>query len=107
MFLSILFGVSNISTSQSECGTQDFQQGQAPYDNNFIGGYLKPQRTDISNGLPSGQNATLNMLFVFVQFPDETTDTYEWPINNPPIFMNRILDSAWAKLDVKLATGIC
>ncbi|MBK6875901.1 MAG: T9SS type A sorting domain-containing protein [Ignavibacteria bacterium] len=94
MTLSILLCVSENSTSQSECGTQDFQQGQAPNDNNFIGGYLKPQRTDISNGSISGSDATFNMLFVFVQFPDETTDTYEWPINNPPIFMNRILDTA-------------
>ena len=37
--------------SQDQCGTQDFPYGQAPYANNFFGGYLKPQRTDYSDGV--------------------------------------------------------
>ncbi|MBL0108807.1 MAG: T9SS type A sorting domain-containing protein [Ignavibacteria bacterium] len=81
--------------SQDQCGTQDFPYGQAPYANNFFGGYLKPQRTDYSDGVyipyPQNLTATLNMLFVFVQFQDENKTSDEWPINYPPTFMDKFL----------------
>ena len=65
--------------SQDQCGTQDFPDNEAPYPNDFFGGYLKPHRTDYSNGniIPEEQNATLNMLFVFVQFQDENKNSDE------------------------------
>ena len=77
--------------SQDECGTQDFPNGQAPYVNDFFGGYLKPHRTDYDNGSPSSSDATLNMLFVFVQFQDENESSDEWPIDSIPRFMNKFL----------------
>ncbi|MEO8446577.1 MAG: T9SS type A sorting domain-containing protein [bacterium] len=89
--LSFVF--SNVLYSQNECGTLEFPNGQAPYVNNYIGGYLKPHRTDLDNGSPSQSTATFNMLFVFIQFPDETTDSDEWVRGYPPTFMNKFLDS--------------
>ncbi|MBL8008546.1 MAG: hypothetical protein JNJ56_13560 [Ignavibacteria bacterium] len=79
--INLLFAIllsSNIY-SQDQCGTQDFPDSEAPYVNNFFGGYLKPQRTDYSNGniIPEEQNPTLNMLFVFVQFRDENKTSDE------------------------------
>ena len=64
-FLISIF-ILNTSYSQDECGTQDFPNGQAPYVNEFFGGYLKPHRTDLDNGSPSQSNATLKCcLFLF------------------------------------------
>jgi M6 family metalloprotease-like protein len=74
-----------------ECGTEDFPS-EAPYSNNFFGGYLKPQRTDLSNGNYLDTVANLNMLFLFVEFTDEPDPSnIEWPGNAPPTYMNRIL----------------
>ncbi|MDZ4711066.1 MAG: T9SS type A sorting domain-containing protein [bacterium] len=89
--LSFIF--CNLIYSQDECGTQDFANGQAPYVNDYIGAYLKPHRTDLDNGSPSQSNATFNMLFVFVQFTNETTESFDWPIGQPPTFKNKFLDS--------------
>ncbi|MBV6479903.1 MAG: hypothetical protein HGGPFJEG_02709 [Ignavibacteria bacterium] len=88
-FITLVFLFSSCF-SQDTCGTQDFPQGQAPYGNNFFGGYLKPHRTDRDNGNPLS-DATLNMLFVFVQFADDSVQSAEWPIDNPPTYMNKFL----------------
>ena len=81
--INLLFAIllsSNIY-SQDQCGTQDFPNSQAPYGNDFFGGYLKPQRTDYSDGgqipYPLNLTASLNMLFVFVQFRDENKTSDE------------------------------
>lgn len=86
--ISIFWG--NEVFSQSECATQDFPSG-SPYGNNFFGGYLKPQRTDLDNGNPSPSNATFNMLFVFVQFQDEYVQSGEWPIGDTPTYKSRFI----------------
>lgn len=78
----------NTVFSQGDCGTEEYS-GQAPYGNNFFGGYFKPERTDISNGSPSQSTATFNMLFVFIQFQDENdSSSSEWQIGQPPTFMD-------------------
>ena len=77
--------------AQNECGTEDPPPGSAPYSNNFIGGYYKPERTDLNNGNPSPSWANLNMLFVFIQFPNETTGSSQWPIGQPPTYMDKFL----------------
>jgi hypothetical protein len=84
------FSLSDVF-SQDDCGTADMIPGQGPTAYNFFGGYLKPQRTDISDGAPSQSDATLNMLFVFIQFQDDTIQSGEWPLNQPPTYMNRFL----------------
>ncbi len=94
IFLLLLLCLDTNVYSQSECGTEDFSSGQAPYVNDFYGGYLKPQRTDYSDGSPSQSDATFNMLFVFIQFQDENENSDEWPKGDPPTFMNKFLDSA-------------
>lgn len=91
IFLLLLLCLDTSVYSQSECGTEDFSSGQAPYVNDFYGGYLKPQRTDYSNGSPSQSNATYNMLFVFIQFQDENENSDEWPKGDPPTFMDKFL----------------
>ena len=77
IYLILFVFLSSNVWSQDECGTQDFPNGQAPYVNDFFGGYLKPHRTDYDNGSPSSSDATLNMLFVFVQFQDENEPSDE------------------------------
>jgi len=95
--LCIFLFIFNISISdirsQEDCATTDFPSG-APYINDFIGGYLKPHRTDYSNGNYSNDNTSFHMLYVFVQFTNETDTDNEWPIGDPPNFMNDFLDSA-------------
>ena len=84
------------SLAQNECGTGDFPGGAAPYGNDFFGGYLKPQRTDYNDGViipyPQNLTASLNMLFVFIQFADDTIASGDWPLGGqPPTFMNKFL----------------
>lgn len=78
-------------SAQSECGTEDMVPGSAPYGNNYIGSFLKPIRTDRNNGNESDTSAKFHMLFVFIQFTDETIQTGDWPIGQPPTFMNKFL----------------
>ncbi len=62
------------------------------FENDFFGGYLKPHRTDLSNGNYLDTVANLNMLFVFVEFTDESDSSNAgWPANSPPVFMNQFL----------------
>ncbi|HRI86511.1 MAG TPA: T9SS type A sorting domain-containing protein, partial [Ignavibacteria bacterium] len=92
IFLFIFnFSISDIR-SQEDCATLDFPSG-APYSDDFIGGFLKPQRTDYSNGIYSNNNTSFHMLFVFVQFTNESDNDDNWPIGDPPNFMNDFLDS--------------
>ena len=77
--------------AQNECGTEDPAPGLQPYSNDFVGGYYKPERTDLNNGNPSPSWANFNMLFVFIQFPDETTNADFWQIGQPPVFMEKFL----------------
>ncbi|HAY33581.1 MAG TPA: T9SS type A sorting domain-containing protein [Ignavibacteria bacterium] len=91
LFFLICFSFPPINVfSQDECGTQDFPNGP-PVPNNFFGGYLKPHRTDLDNGNPSNSNATFNKLFVFIQFLDDTASSDEWPVGDPPVYMNKFL----------------
>lgn len=78
------------SHAQDECLVDEFII-ENHYPNNFFGGYFKPHRTDLDDGDPSPSNATYNMLFVFVDFPSETTQSGEWPIGQPPGFMDKFL----------------
>jgi len=59
----------------------------------FIGGYLKPHRTDTTNGQALPLDASLRTIIVFVQFPDENplTDNSYWPIGYPPIIKDSLL----------------
>lgn len=60
---------------------------------NFTGGYYKPHRTDSAEGQALPLTASMNVVIVFVQFPDEDTltDNSEWPIGQPPEYMNDLL----------------
>jgi hypothetical protein len=90
LILSILSVLSFEAKAQTECGTQDIV-GSLPYVNDFFGGYFKPHRTDRDNGNPSPTDATLNMLFVFVEFTDENIESGEWPIGHQPTYMGKFL----------------
>jgi M6 family metalloprotease-like protein len=90
ILLFLLFFRAGLN-AQNECGTEDPPPGSQPYSNNFIGGYYKPERTDLNNGNPSPSWANFNMLFVFIQFPDETTNADFWPIGYPPVYMDKFL----------------
>lgn len=82
-----LFVLSSTVIPQNECGTSVLSTSPVLVD---FGGYLKPERTDLSNGQYC--NGTFKMLFVFVQFPDEpqNSQSYEWPIGEPPIYINQL-----------------
>ena len=86
LMLSLLFGVE--LKAQNECGTQG---DSPPYSNNFIGGYYKPHRTDLNNGIPSPSYANFNMLFVFIQFQDENSGAGYWQIGQEPDYMDKFL----------------
>lgn len=91
IFIFLLVLITLNVYSQSDCGTEDFPGGQAPYEFDYFGGFLKPQRTDFSNGSPSDENANFNMLFVFIEFADEINEDDNWPIGEEPGFMNKFL----------------
>lgn len=74
--------------AQNECGTSDTTDNP---DYNYIGGHLKPQRTDRDNGNASQSDAKFHMLFVFIQFTDETVQSSEWPIGDTPVYKSRFL----------------
>jgi len=71
----------------SECPHNQFIDGKSsPQD--LIGGFYKPQRTDVA-GAP--EYASFRALLVFVQFANETLPSDEWPIGGAPIYMNELL----------------
>ena len=77
--------------SPNDCGTIDISTSPILTD---IGGYLKPERTDLSNGVPSDPLATFKMLFVFIQFQNEINPSYgEWPAGSGPVYMNSLFAS--------------
>lgn len=86
----IIFFITSKIHSQ-ECATGELTLS-TPFENNIFGGYLKPHRTDLSNGNNLDTVSTLHMLFVFVEFTDEPdSSNAEWPENSPPVYMNRFL----------------
>lgn len=86
--LSLLM-LNSIAFPQDECGTTELSNSPVLVD---YGGYLKPERTDLSNGVPSQSGATFKMVFVFVQFPNEdpNSQSSEWPIGQPPVYINQL-----------------
>ncbi len=90
-----LFFTGNL-LPQDYCGTTEIST--VPILND-IGGYLKPERTDKSNG--QNYDGTFKMLFVFVQFQGENPvpPSYEWPIGQPPIYKDQLFS------ENKLYTG--
>ncbi len=95
IFLIILF--SNLLYSQDQCGTQEISYEQPQ---NSIGGLYKPHRTDLSNGIPSDEDAAFNMLYVFIQFQDESDNSDEWSIGQPPVYIDKILETE------KISSGV-
>lgn len=79
---------SIILSQEHECGTPESTEMLSV---GTIGGLYKPHRTDISDGLPADPDASFNILIVFCQFPDETRELGEWPIGQPPVYMNNLL----------------
>ncbi len=58
----------------------------------YVGGLLKPHRTDLSGGIPITDSLSkLNILIVFVQFSNESIPSSEWPIDGTPAYMNDLL----------------
>lgn len=57
----------------------------------FVGGLLKPHRTDLSGGIPTNGDARFNVLIVFVQFSNESIQSSEWPIGDTPVYKNDFL----------------
>lgn len=57
------------------------------------GGLLKPHRTDSAEGRLLPADASLRVIIVFVQFPDESiqSNSNEWPIDGPPKYLNSLL----------------
>ncbi|MBM4158314.1 MAG: T9SS type A sorting domain-containing protein [Ignavibacteria bacterium] len=82
--------------AQSILNGFDCQLLTNPYANSEVGtpfqGVYKPNRTDLSGGLPSPADAYFPILVVFVQFKDEGTDPRNtWPINSAPIYLNSMI----------------
>jgi len=100
MFQSLIF-------ADNECPIAEWYPNLSiPPD--FIGGYLKPHRTDSAEGEALPLTASMNVIIVFVQFPDEDTSSNnnEWPIGQPPIYINTLLaperensGSFWSRYD--------
>lgn len=88
ILLSLFFAGSK-SISQVDCGTSVLSTSPILTE---IGGYLKPERTDLTNGVPSLSSATFKMLFVFIQFQgeDPNSQTSEWQIGQPPEYINKL-----------------
>jgi hypothetical protein len=86
ILFTLLFSVIS-AYSQSECGTTEICTVQQLVER---GGFLKPERTDKSNG--QNCDGTFKMLFVFVQFQgeDPNSETDEWPIGGPPNYLNNL-----------------
>ncbi len=57
------------------------------------GGLLKPHRTDSAEGRLLPLDASLRVIIVFVQFPDESiqSNSSEWPVDGPPKYFNSLL----------------
>ncbi|HRE40333.1 MAG TPA: T9SS type A sorting domain-containing protein [Ignavibacteria bacterium] len=79
--------------SHDQCGTTVLPQVLEAQP--LVGGYLKPERTDLSNGVPIPpeiqDQAYFNVLFVFIQFANEVGASFEWPVGQPPNYMNTLL----------------
>lgn len=88
ILLSLLLA-GNYAISQVDCGTTVLSTSPVLTE---IGGYLKPERTDLTNGIPSLPSATFKMLFVFVQFQGEGVQGFtEWPVGGAPTYINSLL----------------
>lgn len=90
LILCILFSliISTIQLiAQIECGTPETCDVPQLVE---IGGYLKPERTDRDNGNPAPLEATLKMLFVFVQFQGESGEDGDWPKGGSPVYLNNL-----------------
>ncbi|MBN8570619.1 MAG: T9SS type A sorting domain-containing protein [Ignavibacteria bacterium] len=74
--------------AQDICGTQDEVTSGA---GSYTGGYLKPHRTDLSNGSPAPSDAKLNILLVFIRFPDDSAYDPDWTAGSAPSYMNNLL----------------
>jgi len=85
----LFFSVCKQSFSQ-DCPLDSINPVIAPSQNG-VGGFYKPHRTDISNGNPAPSQATFNIIIVFAQFPDESIQSSDWPIDSIPKYMNSLL----------------
>ncbi|MBS1493883.1 MAG: hypothetical protein JST55_10240 [Bacteroidetes bacterium] len=88
--LFFLFLLPSIRAQDNDCGTQDELTSLAS-NGNFIGGYLKPQRTDLTNGNPAPSNATFNIILVFIRFKNDNYYEPDWPAGSSPYYMNNLL----------------
>lgn len=88
LFFFIFF--SSLLAQSDFCGTSDELTSYAS-DLNFIGGYLKPQRTDLSNGSPAPPDAKFNIILVFIRFKYDNVDAPDWPVGYPPTYMDSLL----------------
>ncbi len=79
LILLVVSVIASTNSAQEQCGTLDVPVGSLPYPNNFFGSYYKPHRTDLNNGNASPPEASLHMLFVFIQFPDEISPLLVFP----------------------------
>ncbi len=61
----------------------------------YIGGLFKPFRTDSADGRVLPHDASLRVIIVFVQFPDEPafSNSAEWPIGQAPVYLNSLLST--------------
>ena len=57
----------------------------------IVGGNLKPERSDLSGGLPALSTSFFPMMVVFVQYQNETQESADWPIGQPPVYLNSLL----------------
>ncbi|HLP17592.1 MAG TPA: fibronectin type III domain-containing protein [Bacteroidota bacterium] len=58
---------------------------------------LAPTATPARGGKYVTSSGTLNILFVYVQFPDDRylPDSPNWPAGKPPVYLNGTVDSLW------------
>lgn len=96
IFMLILITISNNIYSQVQNDQFDCQFFNPSNSNNAIstpyGGRVKPNRTDMSGGLPASEDAYFPVLVVFVQFKDEPSDPRgTWPRNSAPTYLNNMI----------------
>ncbi len=72
-----------------DCGTPLSPSYGTP--TTFFGGNLKPERSDLTLGMPAPPGSYFPIMIVFVQFADEPDSSISWPIGGAPTFMNEML----------------
>lgn len=91
MFILFLFNNNAFSQQPNiyDCGTLSSPSYSSL--STFVGGNLKPERSDLSLGMPADSTAYFPTLIVLVQFANEPEQSTYWPIGGPPTFISEML----------------